>query len=145
MGDHGGGQPAAYRVVADSLDKVYGPKGIQVVFCDDVSAKAHADFDVWLAANGYPVSSHAGIPDTSTMLYLDSLGVWVRRDPIPTALGDTLPRGARLDVNDPNDPPRVSNGVSGDARRSSAELGKRAFDMKVDNAVRQIRGFLGQP
>src|SRR3954469_24285178 len=30
MGDHGGGQPAAYKVVADSLEKVYGPKGIHV-------------------------------------------------------------------------------------------------------------------
>ena len=39
---------------------------------------------------------------------------------------------------------RVANGISGDARRSSVELGKRAFDIKVDYAVKQIRGFLGQ-
>jgi creatinine amidohydrolase/Fe(II)-dependent formamide hydrolase-like protein len=38
--------------------------------------------------------------------------------------------------------PRVNNGISGDARRSTAELGKMAFDMKVDYAVKQIRGFL---
>src|SRR6476661_4791760 len=30
MGDHGGGQPNAYKAVADSLDKVYAPKGIRV-------------------------------------------------------------------------------------------------------------------
>ncbi len=36
------------------------------------------------------------------------------------------------------------HGITGDARRSSKALGKRAFDLKVDYAVRQIRGFLGQ-
>ena len=39
--------------------------------------------------------------------------------------------------------PRVNNGISGDARRSTPELGKKAYDQKVDYAVRQIRGFLG--
>jgi creatinine amidohydrolase/Fe(II)-dependent formamide hydrolase-like protein len=36
----------------------------------------------------------------------------------------------------------VNNGISGDARRSTEELGKKAFDMKVDYAVKQIRGLL---
>ena len=142
MGDHGGGQPAAYRLVADSLDRVYGPRGVHVYYCDDVYAKAGAEFDAWLRANGYPVSAHGGIPDTSTLLYLDSANVWVRRDLVPTALGDTLPR--RRGAPDPSAPPRVENGITGDARRSSAALGKRAFDLKVDHAVRQIQGFLGR-
>ena len=30
-------------------------------------------------------------------------------------------------------------GISGDGRRSTAELGKKLFDMKVDYAVRQIQ------
>jgi creatinine amidohydrolase/Fe(II)-dependent formamide hydrolase-like protein len=142
MGDHGGGQPNAYKAVADSLDKVYAPKGVRVFYCDEVYAKAQGDFDKWLAANGYPVSSHAGLPDTSTMLYLDSLGVWVRKDLIPSALGDTLPR-VRGAAADPNAPARINNGISGDARRSSVELGKRSFDLKVEYAVRQIREMLG--
>jgi len=33
------------------------------------------------------------------------------------------------------------NGIQGDARRSTVELGKLAVDMKVDYAVRQIRSF----
>ena len=143
MGDHGGGQPNVYREVAKKLDDTYGPQGIHVYYCDDVYIKAQADFDKWLADNGYPVSSHAGIPDTSTMLYLDSLGVWVRKDLIPSALGDTLPR-VRGAAADPNAPARINNGISGDARRSTAALGKKAFDIKVDYAVKQIRGFLGQ-
>jgi len=45
----------------------------------------------------------------------------------------------------PRDPnaQRVNNGISGDGRRSSAELGKRAFDMKIDYAVKQIRSLVG--
>ena len=45
----------------------------------------------------------------------------------------------------PRDPnaQRVNNGISGDGRRSSAALGKRAFEMKVDYAVKQIRSLVG--
>lgn len=138
MGDHGGGQPAAYRDVAKKLDDKYAAQGIHVYFCDEVYAKAQGDFDKWLVANGYPTSSHAGIPDTSEMLYLGG-DLWVRRDLIPTAVGDpVLPRGQARDPN----VPRVNNGISGDARRSTAELGKMAFDIKVDYAVKQIRSLV---
>jgi creatinine amidohydrolase/Fe(II)-dependent formamide hydrolase-like protein len=36
----------------------------------------------------------------------------------------------------------VNNGISGDARRSTPELGKMAMDIKIDYAVKQIQGFL---
>jgi creatinine amidohydrolase/Fe(II)-dependent formamide hydrolase-like protein len=140
MGDHGGGQPNVYRDVAKKLDDKYAPQGIHVFYADEVYSKRQADFDKWLADNGYPLSSHAGIPDTSEMLYLDPTGVWVRRDLIKTAVGDpVLPRGQARDPN----AQRVNNGISGDARRSSAELGKIEFEMKIDYAVKQIRGLLG--
>ena len=139
MGDHGGGQPAVYRDVAAKLDAKYAAQGIRVFFCDEVYAKAQADFDKWLQDNGYPSSSHAGIPDTSEMLYLGGDLGWVRKDLIPTALGDPiLPRGQQRDPN----APRVNNGISGDGRRASAELGKVAFDIKVDYAVKQIRTMI---
>lgn len=137
MGDHGGGQPNAYKSVADKLEAKYAPQGIHVYFCDEVYAKAQGDFDKMLAEKGLPVSSHAGIPDTSEMLYLGG-SEWVRVELIPTAVGDTLPRGATRDPN----VPRVNNGITGDARKSSKELGKMAFDNKVDYAVRQIRTFI---
>jgi hypothetical protein len=57
---------------------------------------------------------------------------------VPTALGDTLPRRAARDPN----VPRVNNGISGDARRSTAALGKMEFDMKIDYAVRQIQSLI---
>jgi creatinine amidohydrolase len=139
MGDHGGGQPNVYRTVAKKLDDQYAPRGIHIYFCDDVYAKRQIDFDEWLASHGYPRSTHAGIPDTSEMLYLGG-DDWVRKNLIATALGDPTPPPGQRQA-DPRTQ-RVNNGITGDARRSSAELGKRVFDMKVDYAVEQIRGFL---
>ena len=138
MGDHGGGQRELGEV-ARKLDEKYAPQGIHVFFCDEVYQKANDDFDKWLAANGYPSSSHAGIPDTSEMLYLGGDKGWVRKEEIPNALGD--PVRQRGTPPDPN-ARRVNNGITGDARRSTVELGKKLFDMKVDAAVRQIQGFL---
>jgi creatinine amidohydrolase/Fe(II)-dependent formamide hydrolase-like protein len=145
MGDHGGGQPQTYADVAKKLEAKYGPEGKHVFFCDEVYAKAQGDFDKWLVDHGYPSSSHAGIPDTSTMLYLGGDKGWVRKDLIATALGDPAPppgQRGRGRSDDPNAPPRKNNGITGDARKSSAALGKMAFDIKIDYAVKQIQGFL---
>jgi creatinine amidohydrolase len=149
MGDHGGGQPATYVEVAKKMDEKYAPEGKHVYFCDRVYAAAQGDFDDWLVAHGYPRSSHAGIPDTSTMLYLGGDKGWVRKELIPTAEGDPVPppgaRGqgrGRGATPDPNAPPRKNNGISGDARRSTVALGKQAFDIKIDYAVKQIQGFI---
>ncbi len=139
MGDHGGGQPDVYRAIAKKLDDKYAIQGIHVFYCDDVYLKAHEDFDHWLTAHGFPLSMHAGIPDTSTMLYLGG-ETWVRGALIKSALGDAVPLpGQRLPET-----LAVNNGIIGDARRSNAALGKKAFAMKVNYAVKQIREFLGQ-
>src|SRR5712691_9324152 len=143
MGDHGGGQPQTYAEVAKKMDAKYAPEGKHVYFCDEVYAKAQGDFDKWLRDHGYPSSSHAGIPDTSTMLYLGGDKGWVRKELIATAEGDPPPPpGARGRGADPNAPPRKNNGITGDARKSTAALGKMAFDIKIDYAVKQIQGFL---
>jgi creatinine amidohydrolase len=138
MGDHGGGQKEMGEV-AKKLDEKYAPQGIRVVFCDEVYQKANGDFDKWLASNDYPLSSHAGIPDTSEMLYLGADKGWVRPELIPTALGD--PMRKQGEARDPN-AKRINNGIQGDARPSTAALGKRIFDMKVDEAVDQIHRLL---
>ena len=146
MGDHGGGQPATYADVTKKMEAKYASEGKHVYFCDEVYAKAQGDFDKWLQEKGYPSSSHAGIPDTSTMLYLGGDKGWVRRELIPTAEGDPVPppgsRGRGRGQADPNAPPRKNNGITGDARKSTAALGKMAFDIKIDYAVKQIQGFL---
>src|SRR5579862_5904977 len=147
MGDHGGGQKELGEV-AKKLDEKYSGKGIHVVFCDGVyvGTKEHpgaqADFEKWLADNGYPSGGHAGVSDTSEMIYLGSDKGWVRKGLIASGVGD--PGGQPGQRRDPN-APRINNGITGDARRSTAELGKRFIDMKVDYGVRQIRQLLGEP
>jgi creatinine amidohydrolase/Fe(II)-dependent formamide hydrolase-like protein len=143
MGDHGGGQPNVYRETAKKLDDKYGPQGVHVYYCDDVYTKRMADFDTYLKSKNLPAGGHASIIDTSEMLYLGGDKGWVRKDLIKTALGD--PVGGRGQPADPHaapPPPRVNNGITGDARPSTVELGKYEFDMQVDYAVRQIQQFL---
>ncbi len=135
MGDHGGGQPKIYEEVAKKLEAKYAAQGIHVFYCDQVYKPANEAFDKYLQDHGYPANSHGGIPDTSEMLYLGG-ETWVRKDKIAGALGDAVPApGAQPER-------KVNNGIVGDARRSTAELGKMVFEMKVDGAVKQIRGFI---
>ncbi len=161
MGDHGGGQPNAYRDVAKTLDDKYSPQGVHVYYCDEVYSKANGDFDEYLKSKGLPFGGHASIIDTSEMLYLGGDKGWVRKDLIKTAVGDPVPqrsstgsgqagesggrgeRGRGRGQTDPNAPPRINNGITGDARPSTAELGKYLFDLKVDYAVRQIQQLVG--
>lgn len=145
MGDHGGGQPNVYRDLAKKLDDKYRAEplaamGVHVYFCDEVYAKANGDYDEYLKSQNLPVSSHAGIPDTSEMLYLGRDKGWTRADLLPVAVGG---RGAGTPPADPNAPRQAASGVSGDGRASTVELGKKIFDMKVDYAVRQIRQLIG--
>src|SRR5436190_756442 len=110
MQDHGGGTNV-YADVAKKLDAKYASQGIHVYFCDEVYARAQGDFEKWLEANGYPASSHAGIPDTSEMLYLGG-DSWVRKELLSTAVGDPVaPPGRRgAGPGSSNAPPRVNYG-----------------------------------
>jgi creatinine amidohydrolase len=141
IGDHGGGQKEI-KDVAAKLDAKYADKGIRVVYSDGPYTKANDDFFAWLDKNGYPASTHAGIPDTSEMLYLEGDQKWIRKELLPTALGD--PPRKPGEHPDPN-VKRINNGISGDARRSSYELGKRFIDLKIDDGVAQIQELLKAP
>ncbi|MFZ1068237.1 MAG: creatininase family protein [Pseudolabrys sp.] len=135
MGDHAGGQPQVYEEVAKKLNARYG--ALRVFYCDQVYRAANDAFDQYLAQHGYPPGLHGYLYDTSQMMYLDKDNTWVRRDLVSSAAGDPVVDG-KVQIG----PQSPQNGILGDARRSTAELGKRAFDMKVDYAVRQIRRFL---
>src|SRR5207248_5198003 len=128
MGDHGGGQKELAEV-ARKLEAKYSGQGIRVVYCGDVYTKATGELDKWLKANNIPGGTHADNKDTSTMIYLGRDKGWVRMEEIPNAVGDPTQR--------------PGNGISGDARQSTAELGKRVVDTKVDLGVAQIRQLLG--
>jgi creatinine amidohydrolase/Fe(II)-dependent formamide hydrolase-like protein len=141
MSDDGGGQKPLSEI-ATKLNAKYSSQGIRVVWAGDVYRKAGQDFNKWLTEKGLPVGSHASIKDTSQLLYLEGDQRWVRKELLPTAIGvrgfAVNPNGA----NDPNAKP-VRNGISGDARLSSPEIGKVIADLKVDSAVAQIRSLLG--
>jgi creatinine amidohydrolase len=131
MGDHGGGQ-AELKQLAERLETRYAPEGVHVFYCSDVYNKANDEFNEWLKTQGLPSGGHAAIMDTSEMMYLGG-DAWVRRDKI--TFGDpVLARGQQRDPK----APRIGNGITGDARGSTPELGKRLFDMKVRYAVAEI-------
>jgi creatinine amidohydrolase len=141
MGDHGGGQPQVYEEVVKKLDGNLSG-GARVFYCDQVYRPANDAFDRYLTQNGYPLGLHGYLFDTSVMMYLDKDNTWVRRDLLSSAVGDPVVGHTAGDGKARFGPHSPQNGILGDARRSTAELGKRAFDMKVDYAVRQIRTLL---
>jgi creatinine amidohydrolase len=135
MGEHGGGQKELEEV-AKKANAKYSPQGVHVFFCGDFYEKTQNEFQQWVIANHLPPSSHGGIPDTSLMMYLGGDG-WVRKDKM--VAGDPLLRpGAQRDPSIR----LVDNGVIGDPRPSTPEMGKRYFDMKTKNAVAQIRAMI---
>jgi creatinine amidohydrolase/Fe(II)-dependent formamide hydrolase-like protein len=139
MGDHGGGQPNVYQDIAKKMNDQYAAHGIHVYYCDQVYSAANDSIESYMAAHGYPADVHGGISDTSQMMYLDKDNTWVRKDRLKSALGDPVVDGkAQVGPDSPH------NGIGGDARRSTAALGKAFFDIKVEYAVKQIRGFLAQ-
>jgi creatinine amidohydrolase len=139
MGDHGGGQPAVYRDVATKLDAKYAPQGMRVIYADSVYLPAQTDFENSLRERGYPPSNHGGIFDTSEMIYVCGKDC-VRMELLKDAVGDPVRvQGQPRDTTTP----RKNNGITGDARRSSAELGKALLDLRVKYAISQIKRELG--
>src|SRR5262245_49607975 len=142
LNDHGGGTNVYGQVAKKLEDKYRAPelaaRNIHVFYADQVYAKAQGDFDEWLKQNNLPVSGHAGIPDTSTMMYLQSVenkpNVYTRLDLLPVAV--TVPAPA-----DPNAPRPVPSGVTGDGRQSDIKYGKMAMDIQIHYDVKQIKEF----
>ena len=136
MQDHGGGTNV-YGEVAKKLDAKYAPQGIHVYFCDEVYAKAQGDFDKWLVANGYPGSSHAGIPDTSEMWYLGGELGALRAD--QDGRGRHAPARARRAIRTRRASTTASPATPAGRARSSE---RRRMNTKVEYAVRQIQTFI---
>ena len=117
---HAGGEPKGRLSARTRIDLLLD-KGSFVEL--DLYAKSRVQMRDILAKRGLPTDEdHAGIPDTSSLLYLETQGQWVRKDKI--ALAD------------------AKNGVRGHPQHASAELGKIYLDLKVDLAVKQVRALL---
>jgi len=123
MGEDGGGQDEL-ALAAKELDAQARPDGARVLFIGDLYAKSRVQMRDILAKRGLPTSEdHAGIPDTSSLLYLQAEpGQWVHPEKIELADAKT--------------------GVQGHPQFATAELGKVYLDLKVDLAVKQIRSLL---
>ena len=118
MGDHGGGQQALESLAA-ALDRDWAARGTRVHYVPDVYYGAGKRVGEYLEARGMGIGAHAGIPDTSELMFLDREGRWIRRDKLEAG--------------------NAANGVDGDPRKASAELGRAFIDFKVEAAVARIR------
>ena len=120
MGDHGGGQKEL-DALARKLDAKYRPHGTRVHFSGAVY-RSYADFNQWLKKNNLPTGTHAGISDTSLLMYLGG-DEWIRKDRLA--------------------PGSKENGINGDPRRSTVQIGKTLYELKVSAAVEEIRTLTG--
>jgi creatinine amidohydrolase/Fe(II)-dependent formamide hydrolase-like protein len=124
MGDHGDGQTALKKVAAE-LDAAWMAKGARVFYIGDVYFKARDQVNAHLRQQQLPVGKHAGVADTSEILFIDREHKWFRPDKV--AAGD------------------ASSGVDGDPRPASGQLGQMVVETKIANAVAQIRALISQP
>src|SRR5215471_501618 len=133
MGDHGGGQKELEEL-ANEADKKYSAQGVHVYFCGDVYDRSHKEFDKYLSEHKLPLSSHAGIPDTSELLLLQpKSGAWVR--PIyKQVYGDAMDSKEK----------KINNGITGDPRPSSVELAKIDMEITVKNGYDQITKMIAE-
>jgi creatinine amidohydrolase/Fe(II)-dependent formamide hydrolase-like protein len=122
MGDHGGGQEALKKV-AERLDRAWSPRKIRVHYIADLYYKSAEQVGEYLSRRGLAAGLHAGMPDTSELMAVDTQGRWVRADKLAA--------------------PGADSGVDGDPRAASAEAGEQFLKFKVANAVAQIRRLAG--
>jgi creatinine amidohydrolase/Fe(II)-dependent formamide hydrolase-like protein len=124
MGDHGGGQEQL-RAAAESLDAAWRPRGVRVRYVADLYYKEKEQTRAYLAERHIAPDLHAGTDDTSELMYIDSLGHWIRTDKL-----------ARSDSTQ-----QAITGVDGDPTKATREMGRVLIGYKVADAVAQIRAF----
>jgi creatinine amidohydrolase/Fe(II)-dependent formamide hydrolase-like protein len=122
IGDSGGNQ-AGMRSVAARLNDEWKGRNVGVFALDDYYDEGRVHYRAWLqAAFGYDdttVGTHAGISDTSQLLFVRPSGV--RKDQIK-------PWGGPQD-----------SGVSGDPAKATAEIGRMGLEFKVNAAINQYK------
>jgi len=126
LGDHGGYQRAMKRAAA-ALSREWAGSGARVHAIEEYYNAMSAEYAKALAARGFDdqeIGTHAGLADTSLMLAIDP----------------SLVRTDRLRGSNSRD-----EGVSGDAERSSTDLGKIGVDLVVRRSVEAIRAARSAP
>src|SRR4029077_6269590 len=116
LGDHGSDQKGE-KALDDRLDREWAAASVRVHAIEEYYRAGQAEFARLLKSKGFgdeEVGTHAGLADTSLMLATDP----------------RLVRADRL---------RSGEGVHGDPRRSSAELGQLSVDLIVTRTVDSVR------
>jgi creatinine amidohydrolase len=128
IGDSGGNQ-AGLTSVANTLNEEWKGSDVKVFALTDYYAQSRLHYRAWLeAAFGYDdatAGSHAGITDTSQMLFI-------------------RPAGIRKDQLQPWGGPQDS-GVSGDPSKATAEIGKMGVEFKVNAGINQYKTLKNPP
>ena len=128
IGDSGGDQNGM-REVAEKLTTEWAGGPTRVYALTDYYEKGQEYSRAWLqAAYGYDmetIGSHAGITDTSAVMYVFAAGV--RND-------RRMPGGGSPDA-----------GVTGDPTRATVEIGRMVVSFKVVAAVQQYRELTAPP
>jgi creatinine amidohydrolase/Fe(II)-dependent formamide hydrolase-like protein len=75
----------------------------------------------YLTKHNMVIDEHAGIDDTSEVMFVDKDNKWVRKDKLA--------------------PDNGKMGVRGDPTQASTGLGKMFVEFKIRNAVNQIRSL----
>lgn len=122
IGEHGGYQ-GDLAAVALGLNREWAGTPARAFFVPDYYRAATTDFYPVLKSHGFTaaeIGTHAGVADTSLTMAVDPRAV----------RADAVRFGAGLDA---------ANGVYGDPRRSSAEIGRWAADAIVERTVAAIR------
>ena len=127
LGDHGGYRASLDRVAA-KLNREWGAAA-RVHTLPEYYRAAQIDFAATLKARGFSsdeIGPHAGLADTALMLALD-------------------PRQVRMDLAVARAPGAAGDGVAGDPRRATAELGRIGVEHIVEVTVAAIRGRAQKP
>jgi len=122
LGDHGGYQKNL-KAVADRLNREWVASGVRVHAVPEYYRATESGYPQLLKQGGYrddEIGTHAGLADTSLALALDA----------------GLVRAERLRA-EPR--PGRADGVYGDPRRASAELGQLGVNLIVTQTVDAIR------
>ena len=128
LGDHGGYQKSLLRVAA-RLNKEWAGSGCRVIALAEYYRAAQTGHAELLAARGFSaaeIGTHAGLADTALSLAIAP--ALVRRDLLAAAA-----KGGE------------AQGVYGDPRRATAELGQIGVDRIIDTSVAALRRQLAGP
>ena len=125
--EHGPNVPVL-QALAPRLDAALAPAGVRVLLSTDNYTKSTAEIEAWGRARGVFAGRHGGLWDVSELWFVDASKV----------------RPGRLALGDTSATPRNSaQQVTGDPRQASAALGRFFADIRVRNAVADIRNLLG--